>query len=292
MATHTTKHFPFFVIILMSLFIAAIGVGCGGGGGSAPPPPPAIEDAQGLFTTNGDGSAAFKNPDIDKALTDIKGMVYGDLPNQKFIFFDIGTNVLYEGTITAVTPDVAGTATVYSDGVMVANNVVVSGTVVPASSIDLTFAGSGDFVGGSIKGSFSTAYNNVATYTRIRSFLASEWRSPIAGSVKMAINGMKTSDVRVNTDSSYLYSSRIAGSTIVCEHSGNLTSNLPKNIYPLAGEQISDTLDCTIATTPTDSSTFYKGFASVVAVDATGSGTEMWYATTNGTNSIFAILTR
>ncbi len=297
MATTTKNRSPFFAILLMSLFIAAIGVGCGGGGGSAPTPPPepAIDDAQGLFTTNGDGSGTFtvSGVDVAETLADIKGMVYGDLPNQKFIFFDIATNILYKGTITAVTPNIVGTATVYNDGVMVENNVVVSGTVVPESSIDLSFAGSGDFVSGTIKGSFSTAYNNAATKDRISNNVVLSWVSAVPGSIKMVLTRMKTSDFVVDSFNvvtnvgSYIYISSGDSSDPQCGHAGSLTAGAPKNIYPLTGETITDTKNCTISTSPD-----YTGFASVVAVDGAGKGTEMWYATTNGTNSIFMILTK
>ncbi len=294
MTSTPKKRFPLFPVILLSLFITAVGVGCGGGGGGTPPPPPppAIEDAQGLFTTNGDGSAVFKdgtNPDIDKALTDIKGMVYGDLPNQKFIFFDIGTNVLYKGNITAVTPNITGTATVYNDGVVVENNVVVSGAVVPESSIDLTFTGNGDFVTGTIKGLFSAVYNNAATSERIRSFGATPWRSSIFGSAKMVLADMKMTDLIIDTNGTYTYSTSGSGADPQCGHNGKFTSGVSKNIYPLFDEEITDFGNCTIANSPAKD---YTGMASVVAVDGAGNGTEMWYATTNASYSIFAILTR
>ena len=291
---------PLFPVILLSLLIAAVGVGCGGGGGGTPTPPPnPNQDAQGLYTTNGDGSAVLKNanplnPNDTKPLTDIKGMVYGDLPNQDFIFFDIDANVLYQGTITSITlTDFVGTATVYNDGVMVEENVAVSGTVTTRSQMDMTLTGSGDFVSGSIKGLFSAAYDNVATNARIRSFAVKPWESPIAGSVKMEIAGMKTSDVEIDvpdttTSGTYKYSSRISGSAIVCEHSGSLTSGAPKNIYPLNGEKITNlSINCALENSPV-----YSGFASVVTVDAAGLGTEMWYAVTNGTNSTFMLLTK
>ncbi|VAW97383.1 hypothetical protein MNBD_GAMMA23-2107 [hydrothermal vent metagenome] len=299
MATRTTNRFPFLAILLMSLFIAAIGVGCGGGGGGTPAPPPnPNQDAQGLYTTDGnDSSAVFKdanplNPDITKPLTDIKGMVYGELPNQDFIFFDIDANVLYQGTITSITlTDFVGTATVYNDGVMVENNVAVTGTVTSSSTIDMTLAASGDFVSGSIKGLFSTAYNNVATNLRVAADVVNPWKTSTTGGVKMVIAGVNTSNFRVafaNTVGSYTYGSNRANPTLVqCQHEGKLTSGAPKNIYPLADEQITATTNCTITNSPV-----YTGFASVVAVDGAGIGTEMWYATTNGTNSIFMILAK
>ena len=295
-----TIKLPSLSIIFLSLFIAAVGIGCGGGGGGTPAP--TDEDAQGLYITDGSNSSAvFKdanplNPDISKTLTDIKGMIYGELPNQKFIFFDIATNVLYEGNITTITlTDFVGTATVYNDGVMVDNNVTVSGNVTTSSSIDMTLTGSGNFVSGSIKGLFSAAYNNVAAQLRISADVVNPWKSPLAGSVKMVIPTMDTSDFLVafantDTDGSYTYNSNSAAPLAQCSHSGTLKSDEPKNIYPLSNEKISDAINCTIPTLPTDPSTFFTGFASVIAVDGAGIGTEMWYATTNGTNSIFMIL--
>jgi len=297
-----TIKLPSLSIIFLSLFIAAVGIGCGGGGGGTPAP--TDEDAQGLYITDGnDSSATFKdanplNPDISKTLTDIKGMIYGELPNQKFIFFDIATNVLYEGNITTITlTDFVGTATVYNDGVMVDNNVTVSGNVTTSSSIDMTLTGSGNFVSGSIKGLFSAAYNNVAAQLRISADVVNPWVSLDAGSVKMAIASMNTSNFIVESNSSttmttvtYTYNSTSAAPLAQCSHSGTLKFDEPKNIHPLSNEKISDAINCTIPTLPTDPSTFFTGFASVIAVDGAGIGTEMWYATTNGTNSIFMIL--
>jgi len=286
-----TIKLPSLSIIFLSLLIAAVGIGCGGGGGGTPAP--TDEDAQGLYITDGSNSSAvFKdanplNPDISKTLTDIKGMIYGELPNQKFIFFDIATNVLYEGNITTITlTDFVGTATVYNDGVMVDNNVTVSGNVTTSSSIDMTLTGSGDFVSGSIKGLFSAAYNNEATDTRISTFIVKPWKSDGLGSLKMLTSGMLTSNFVVNEDASYTYTSNNLGSSVQCLQSGKLKFKSPKNIYPLSNEETTTfSIGCTISTPPA-----FTGFASVIAVDGAGIGTEMWYATTNGINSIFMIL--
>ena len=285
---------PSIPVILLSLLIGVIGISCGGGGGGAapPPPPPTDQDAQGLYTANGNGSGKFKdgtNPDIVKTLTDIKGMVYGSLPNQKFIFFDIDTNVLYEGVITDITlNDFTGTAVVYNEGVMVDNNVAVSGTVTSRSTIDMTLAASGNFKGGRIKGLFSSAYDNAATSERIGLFIVNSWMSLVEGSVKMTIPGMLTSNFHVKSDDTYTYVSSTFLASVQCYHVGSLTSGAPKNIYPLVGERVTEIKGCTIINTSPD----YVGFASVVAVGSDGKGTEMWYATTNGTYSIFMVLTR
>ncbi len=280
------KRFPFFPVILISLLIAAVGVGCGGGGGSAPPPPPTDQDAQGLYTTNGDGSGTFKdgdNPDIVKTLTDVKGMVYGSLPNQKFIFFDVATNVLYDGNITSITlTNFTGTATVYNDGVMVENNVAVSGTVTSRSSIDMTLAASGDFVGGNVKGLFSSEYDKGATNARILSDAVLPENPEFKGSVTMSISGMATSNFEVAANNGYSAVSVAIGPPLSqCNHAGTVALVSSVNIFTLTAS-ITNNTNCTISLTN------YTGFASVV--DGAGIDTRLWYAVTNGTNSIFAIL--
>lgn len=283
MATSTNNHFPSLAIIFISLFIAITGVSCGGGGGSTPPPP-TDQDAQGLYTTNGDGSGTFKdgaNPDIVKTLTDVKGMIYGSLPNQKFIFFDIASNVLYDGTITSITLTAfTGTAVVYNDGVMVDSNVAVSGTITSRSSIDMTLAASGNFVGGSIKGLFSSEYDKGATNARILSD-TTPGNPEFKGAVIMAIPGMTTGNFEVASDNNYNFSSVKTGPTTSCSHIGSVVLATNVNIYTLS-EEITSTFNCTISLTN------YTGFASVV--DGAGTDTRLWYVVTNGTDSIFAIL--
>lgn len=292
------KRFPFFPVILISLLIAAVGIGCGGGGGSAPPPPPPTDqDAQGLYTTNGDGSGTFKDGaippnNIVKTLSDIKGMVYGDLPNQKFIFFDVATNVLYEGNITSITlTNFTGTAIVYNDGVMVDNNVAVSGTITSRSSIDMTLAASGDFVGGSIKGLFSSEYDKGATNARAIVLRGNVWQSSLAGTLKMVDTDMRTLNFEVFASNFYDFVGSTVNGSTRCDFLGNLTINNTNNIYILLDE----TVELATINPPPCGASFtpkYKGFASVLADNAQGQGTEMWYAITNGLHSVFMILTR
>jgi len=290
MTTSFQNRLPSLPIIFVSLFITVIGFGCGGGGGGGAPAAPVVistdQDAQGLYTTNGDGSGTFKstgNPDVVEPLTDIKGMVYGDLPNQKFIFFDVTANVLYQGEITAITlTDFVGTATVYHDGVMVDNLVTVSGTVISRSSIDMTLAASGNFVGGSIKGSFSSEYDKAASNDRIRSDTTSgfpEFIGPIAISYEFA----KTDNFKVQASNAY-FSQSISNQTPItqCVHNGTMDVSSNKNIFILQ-----EAITVTLFTCPIVDSN-YEGVASVV--DGASIDTQMWYAVTNGSYSVFAVL--
>ena len=293
MSASIKSHLPSLPIIFVSLFIAVIGFGCGGGGGGGgggvPAAPIVIttdQDAQGLYTTNGDGNGTFKstsNPDVVEPLTDIKGMVYGDLPNQKFIFFDVTANVLYQGEITAITlTDFVGTASVYHDGVMVDNVVTVSGTIISRSSLDMTLAASGNFVGGSIKGSFSSQYDKAASNDRIRSDTSlgfPDYNGPIAISYEFAA----TDKFKVQTSNTYSSQSvSIQRPITQCVHNGTMDVSSNKNIFILQ-EAITVTLfSCPIVDTN------YEGVASVV--DGSGTDTQMWYAVTNGSYSVFAVL--
>ncbi len=295
MKTRLRQRFPSTPILLLSLFIAAMGLSCGGGGGSTPPPP-TDQDAQGLYTTNGSGSGTFKNadpskPDVVEPLKNIKGMVYGALPNQMFIFFDVGTNVLYEGNIQSIKlTSFTGTATVYHDGVVVedgvttgtAAKVIVHGSIISRSNIDMTLDPSGNFKGGSIKGLFSSEYDKAATNARI--FADGTLANPnFKGFVLMAIPNMFVDDFE-GFQGTYSFISVRSGPTSQCNHSGNAKSNKVKNIYVLSLGTVIANTNCTITLTN------YTGFASVV--DGVGTDTRVWYAVTNGSNSIFAVLNK
>jgi len=282
--------------LLALVFIMLMAQACDKKTTPTTPPPPTDQDAQGLYTTNGPVKAIFANPVVEEDLNQIKGMVYGSLPNQKFIFFDVTSNVLYDGVISAITlTAVTGTATVYHDGVKVSANVAVTGTVTSSSSISLTFATTGDYTGGTIEGLYNSSYDQVATKKRIQAVVVDKWLSGNrAGFTKgsgiiMAISDMETSNFSISflVDNSYSYFSNTVTASVQCGHAGTLTIGTPKNIYTLLGETVTATTNCTITNSPV-----YKGFASIFTVDGAGKGTEMWYASTNGTNSIFAILVR
>ena len=369
MPTSFQKRLPSLPIILISLFIAVMGIGCGGGGGGAPatysvggivsglintglvlqnnsgddlsvsadgsfsfttklttnsdyavtvltqPVDQTCsvttgsakvassnitsvtvtctadnQDAQGLYTTNGNGTGTFSG--TAETLTDIKGMVYGDLPSQKFIFFDIATNVLYEGTITSITQtNFVGTAIVYHDGVMVDNAVPVSGTVITRSSISMALAANGLFEGGSIDGLFISSesiYDTAATNERILSNIVIPWVGLNPGDIKMLSNNMLTSNFEVFVDDTYSFISVSSPFVTRCDFTGTLTSGNTKNIYVMSNEVVNlSPGPCSLSDRPD-----YTGFASVVADDGAGKGTEMWYAITNGTHSVFAILNK
>jgi len=250
------------------------------------------QDAQGLYTTNGNGSGTFSG--TAETLADIKGMVYGDLPNQKFIFFDIATNVLYEGTITSITQtDFVGTAIVYHDGVMVDNAVPVTGTVITRSSIAMALAANGSFEGGAVKGLFNSEYDNPATNARAEANLLKGidlWKSLTIGSVKMIDADMISTKFEVKADEVYDFITvSFPAGAIRCDISGKFISGNTKNIYTLGDELIENKPGpcLNISLTPN-----YTGFASVLADDAQGRGTEMWYAIFNGMHSVFAIFAR
>jgi len=250
------------------------------------------QDAQGLYISNGDGTGTFNG--ISETLTDVKGMIYGDLPNQKFIFFDIGTNVLYDGVITAITlKDFTGTAVVYHDGLVVDNAVTVTGTVTSRSTISMALAANGKFAGGTIEGLFikpASIYDTAATNARSIGSSALDWKSTSPGSVKMVDSNTYTTNFSVFSNDTYDFITDSTGTGLVvrCDHAGTLISGSTKNIYVMSNEVVTVPVGpCALTTTPN-----YSGMASIVADDGAGKGTEMWYATTNGTNSIFMILTR
>ncbi len=291
---------PLFPVMLLSLLIAAVGVGCGGGGGSAPPPPPADEDARGIYSGTGAGTFTGINANAEVTLSTVKGMVGPDertsaTDDIRFIFFnadmtDTNSNVLYDGKITLITKtDLVGAADVYQGGEIIASDVAVTGTVVSRSRVQLTLAASGGFLGGSVDANFDSLYDRDATDARIDSQPNEEWGSGGGlEDVYMVIPDMTGSLVMRDFNDTYRFvtDNDIFAATKTCVHNGTVTiPNASINVYTL-----SDSITLGAACTSVGGTTGYTGFATVV--DMVNTDDTMWYAVTNGTYSVFAILNR
>lgn len=302
------KRFPFLPVILLSLLIAAVGVGCGGGGGGTPPPPPPDpnQDASGLYNATGTASFTLVKAGGTVSLNVTKGMISGN----QFIFFnadisDPDSNILYDGEITSITlTDLVGTADVYQRGQIVASDVAVAGTVNSRSRVQLTFAATpgvvgslaGDFSGGSVDGTFDMAeYDKGASQTTIDSQSNAEWGTGnnTDNNVYMKILGMTTQTFVVSrTDDTYRLGTFNVGNVNNCFQNGGQVAipDAAVNIYTVGGDSITTT---TIPSCPDLNGTSgYSGFAAVVDDAIDGQNNGIWYAVTNGTYSIFAILSR
>ncbi len=297
------KTFPSLPIILLSLLIAAIGIGCGGGGGGTPPPP-ANEDASGIY--NGTGSVTFTgiNTGAAVSLTDVKGII----SESRFMFFDIGANtvkdpnanVLIDGQITSITQtDLVGTASIYQGGQLVSSGVAVTGTVTGGSQIQLSFASAagvatspaGDFTIGNISGTFDLDYDKGASLSRIAS--PNTWATITTDdrNIFMLIPNMKTNSIDMQSSiPTIAYDMRYRNpspSTERCEQVGSQLEipNGSTNVYKMTDELIS-IVSCNSFTQKTG----FTGLASVLG--ETSNENTLWYAVTNGLYSVYTLVKR
>ncbi len=306
MKSSLKKTFPSLPIILLSLLISAVGIGCGGGGGGTPPPP-ANEDASGIY--NGTGSVTFTgiNTGAAVSLTDVKGII----SEGRFMFFDIGANtvkdpnanVLIDGQITSITQtDLVGTASIYQGGQLVSSGVAVTGTVTGRSNIQLSFASAagvatspaGDFTIGNISGTFDLDYDKGASLPRINS--PDNWARITVDerNVFMLVPNMKTYAIGMQSSIpseayaiSYRNNPSISLSTIRCAQIGSPLDipNANANVYKIA-DYLLPRLNCDTLTQKTG----FTGFASVLG--ETGNENTLWYAVTNGLYSIYTLVKR
>ena len=277
---------PSIPVILLSLLIGVIGISCGGGGGGGTPPPPADEEANGIYS--GTGSGTFTGVNAEKAMTlnKVKGISDGT----RFMFFNAepdnaDLNVLYDGTITSISKtDLVATADVYQGGKIVAIGVAVTGTVNSRSRIQLTFAASGDFLGGSIDADFNTLYDRGATQQRIYAGAIGSWTS---GRLYMVIPLMRGVDFSSYADNTMSVTASTPAATNSCYIDG--TFGIPDatvNLYEIVDNLVLSNPVCT----DVGETTGYTGFATIVDVVSTDD--TVWYAVTNGTFSIYAVLER
>jgi len=292
------KRLPSLPIIFISLFIAAIGIGCGGGG--APAPAPVDQDASGLYNGAGTGTFTGVNSSNEIILTNVKGIIDGT----RFMFFNADSsnadsNVLFDGQINSITgTDFVGSATVYQGGRVASTAVQVSGTVNSRSQIQLTFAkaSNGNFLSGTVNGTFSDEYDKAATFARVVFNGGNgDWGWLQANSVYMSIDGMTMEELGFS-ESKKSYSSETSNSdsSEFCTHNGEVDISLSgKNIYNITNEDIIDVIfpgPTTAPCTDLNPTTGYTGF--FTAIDGTNTDDTLWYVIANGTYAVFAIVTR
>lgn len=258
-------------LLLVSVTGLLMVQGCSGSSSSPAPNPDQV--ASGLYK---DGAANL-NGGVSTP-TDLIGFVH----DNRFIVFSVSAHLLIDGAMTAPTGDsYTATADVYESGVKTQTGISVTGTVTTESSLSLTLAGAG-LGSGTIDLLFDPLYGRGATNARI------ELRDG-TGSILMSFLGMETTNFDAffpGDVASYNFSSvRISPSVDVCRHNGDyIIPDASINIYTLQDE-ISITSGCA-----TTSYTGYTGFAAVI--DGTNADDTILYAVTNGTNSVFAIITK
>ncbi len=270
-------------------------------------------DASGLYTgTTGSATVGFANVDSGTSfdLNFIRGIIY----DNRFLFFNVdpsantvanqNENVLIDGQITSIVgTTITATASIYQAGQIVANNVDVTGTVTSRNNISLTLAGAtavvgapaGNFNGGTLDATFSNEFDRGASDARIDTLPNRNWgvgtMSDVYSFLPVSLsNGLVFSDTGDNTYTLRLWDTLIGVANVICGNTTLVsgTKNIPSNVvnlYELSiemqGIRLCDELN---------GSARFTGFAAVV--DIANPADTIWYATTNGTYSIYAVLNR
>jgi len=263
------------------------------------------QDASGLY--NGSGTVAFVNVK-NKAPLVLK-TVKGIINKNRFIFFNINAanflkgiqddNVLIDGTITSITKTVLkGTANIYQAGQIVSKKVSVSGIVTERGQISLTLAATtaevgapaGDFLGGSVQGMFDLQYDNTASDAIIDSPANKYWGSNLSPYEYMVIPNMQSGDFNMSpSDNTYENVARDTSNINIniCVFSGVVSiPNNKINIYTLVENKVFIGKGCA----GIGNTLGYTGLASVLSI--TNTNDTLWYAVSNGTYSVYALLDR
>lgn len=270
--TRARSVYSFLVMSVLALGLQACG------GGDDPAPTTTVE-----ITTDQDGSGIYSGTatvDVNTNITDLRGMVY----NNRFMFFSETANphVLYDGTVTSVSlDDYTATVDVYENGVKTQTGVAVTGKVISATSITGTIGTAGDT--GNHNGSFSLTYDSVyergATVERIEATGFNQ----TTGATYSLINSV-TDGYEIRTDFYFGVASSF------CPISGEVYAipDSSVNIYTIDNIDINDSVvnDCLIK------GSGYAGMASVIDDSVDGIDSRILIAYTNGTNSVFGLLTK
>ncbi len=277
-------------------------------------------DASGLYT--GTGTATFAEVDSGNEVTlnNMKGIVGPDTRpatsgDIRFIFFNIdpaantasnqNENVLIDGQITDITgTTITGTASIYQAGRIVANNVSLTGsTVTSRTNISLTMGSAtavpgalaGNFNGGTLNATFSTEFDRVASDARIDSPSNRNWGFGLMRDVYSFLpvslsNALDFSETGDNTYTLGLWDTLTGVANVICGNTTLVsgTKNIPSNVINLY--ELSIEMQGITRCDELNGSARFTGFAAVV--DVANPADTIWYATTNGTYSIYAVLNR
>jgi len=155
----------------------------------------------------------------------------------------------------------------------------------------LTFAtaSNGNFVSGTVNGTFSDEYDKAAKFEKIEILIPPDWGESNQQDIFFSINDMTVESLKAReSDKSYRMESTKTPTTIFCTHSGSVEiSASGKNVYVLSDESI---IDFTVPCTGLANTVGYSGFLTVV--DGSNVDDTLWYVVSNGMFSTFTILTR
>jgi len=260
-----------FSLLIMAVF--ALGLQACGGGSSAPEAPLPDQNGEGIYT----GTATVDQGNTE--ITDLKGMIYGT----RIMVFSALTHVLYDGTLTSVSSDdFTATLDVYENGVKTQSAVPVSGKVLTANSITGTMGTVGSV--GNHNGTFSltydSAYTRDATTTRIEATGLNEATGTTYGTLDLL--GGHT----FQTDLAFSVLSTGASSCSIIDAYSIPDSTV--NIYSFNNMTIRAEASCL----DSYEGTGYSGMASVIDDGVGGTDNRILIAYSNGTNSVFGVLTK
>ena len=240
--------------------------GCSGSSDSVTVVP--TQDASGLY--NGLGTLNTQS------LDDLKSMVNAN----RMMLFSVTANLVIDGTLSVTNDDFTGTVKIYKNGVVADQAASVSGKVTTASSITGTITNS-TVANGTFELTFDPLYNREASITKIDST-----GLPLWAGTSYSIDTDVTFTMDVSNTNNFFDATDAA-----CSYDGGVVviSSVQINIYLLTSITVTDFIGCKILS-PNPTADDYNGFASLV--DGIGAEDTLLAVMTNGTNSVFSVLTR
>jgi len=227
------------------------------------------QDASGLFN----GLGALNTQSLD----DLKGMVN----DNRMMLFSVAANLVIDGTLSVTNDDFTGIVKIYKNGVVADQAASVSGKVTTASSITGTITNS-TVANGTFVLTFDPLYNREASIAKIDSTGLPFWEG-----TSYSIDTDVTFSLDVSNTNNFFDATDMA-----CSYDGGVIviPSAQTNIYLLTSITVTDFNGCKILS-PNPPVDDYNGFASLVD-GITGAEGTFLAVMTNGTNSVFSVLTR
>ncbi len=236
---------------------------------------------------NQDGSGIYNGTatvDVNTDITDLRGIIY----NNRFMFFSVTANphVLYDGTITSITSDdYTATVDVYENGVKTQTAVAVTGKVLTATSITGTIGTSG--TAGNHNGTFSLTFDSVYNRAGTTARIEATGFNKTTGTTYGTLNPISDRyDFRTD------FSFGVASTTCDIINEVYAIPDTAINIYTIDNIDIVDLTGISDLCLDSYEGSGYSGLITVVDDGISGTDNRILIAYTNGTNSVFGLLTK
>ncbi|MFK5914032.1 MAG: hypothetical protein QM484_06630 [Woeseiaceae bacterium] len=234
-----------------------------------------------------DGSGIYKGTatvDVNTDITDLRGIIYGG----RFLFFSetATPHVLYDGTITAITKNTyTATVDVYENGVLTVakTGISMTGSVLTSDTITGIIGTNGDAGNhnGAFVLTFDSAYNRAGTTARAETGLSAMWSA-------YGTQDISPMEFYSRADFRFIVSD-VGGAG--CYVSDVYTiPDATVNVYKVDNFDIIDTGGD--ACLDSYEGTGYSGLFSLFDDATDGEDSRMLVAYSNGTNSVFGLVTR